>query len=252
MDLSEKYHFSDFTLKNYERLLNLALQNYTFNLFSEKKFTKSILLRHDIEFSIPIALSMAEIEKELSIEATYFLQIHSEFYNPLENNYFDIINKIIKMGHKLGLHFDYHFWGIKTEDELEKNILIDKEMLEKYFDVEIQVFSFHNTNDFILSCEKDKYAGLVNVYSKYFKEKVGYCSDSTGFWRYERLEDRLLEAKDDILQILIHDGMWQDEVLPPRQRVFKVIDDQAAYLKKIYDDGLKSFGAKNIDWDDVL
>jgi len=88
------------------------------------------------------------------------------------------------------------------------------------------------------------------VYSRIFKENYGYCADSTGYWRYERLEDRLREANDEKLQILIHDGMWQDVVLPPRQRVFKVIDDRSDYLKSYYDATLKKFGAKNIDWDE--
>lgn len=40
-------------------------------------------------------------------------------------------------------------------------------------------------------------------------------------------------------------------MLPPRQRVFKVIEDRATWLKKFYDDTLKKFGATNIDWEDI-
>jgi hypothetical protein len=43
--------------------------------------------------------------------------------------------------------------------------------------------------------------------------------------------------------------MWQNRELSPRQRIFKVIDDRSQYMKKIYDDGMKNFGVKNIDWD---
>jgi hypothetical protein len=42
--------------------------------------------------------------------------------------------------------------------------------------------------------------------------------------------------------------MWQNKILPPRQRVFKAIDTRAEYLKKFYDNILKTYGAKNIDW----
>ena len=65
MTNSEIYRFSDFTLENYVKILNLALQNYTFSLFTDAKIKRSILLRHDVEFSIPIALQMAEIEARL-------------------------------------------------------------------------------------------------------------------------------------------------------------------------------------------
>lgn len=251
MNNSEKYCFNDFLLTNYRNLLELAKTNYKFINLLSFQGEKEIFLRHDVEFSIPIALRMAEIEARLEINSTYFLQVHSEFYNPLDKESFNSIKKIMVLGHRIGLHFDSHFWGIISEDELEKYLEIDKTTLEKYFEQEIRVFSFHNTTDFVLSCEKVTYAGMLNVYSKYFKEKVGYCTDSTGYWRYERLEDRLGAAKDDFLQILIHDGMWQDEVLPPRQRIFKVIDDRANYLKKFYDEVLKKFEVKNIDWNDI-
>jgi len=254
MNNFSRYRFSDFTFNNYKNLLGLALKNYKFKTFTDKNQIKGkiIFLRHDIEFSISIALRMAEIEAELGIRATYLLQLHSEFYNPIEKENIRNIKRIIELDHHVGLHFDAHYWEITYEDDLEKYMMIDKGTLEQYFGIKASVFSFHNTNSFIMSCEKDQYAGMINTYSERFKSNVGYCADSTGYWRYERLEDRLREAKDENLQILIHDGMWQDEVLPPRQRIFKVIDDRAAYLKNFYDDTLKKFGAKNIDWEKVL
>lgn len=246
------FHFADFTLRNYQKILTLALEKYDFIDFFSKAIKRSIILRHDIEFSIPIAEKMARIEHELGIKATFFLQLHSEFYNAFDKDSFNTINQILDGGHSLGLHFDAHFWNIQTEDQLEKFLIMDKDILEKYLGREIKIFSFHNTNDFILSCDAEKYAGMVNVYSKHFKEKVGYLSDSTGYWRFERLEDRLKEAKNETLQILIHDGMWQEVVLPPRQRIFKVFDDRARFLKDFYDTTLKKFGAQNVDWEEVL
>ena len=250
MTVSEKYRFSDFTMENYKQILELAKKNYVFRLFTDEinKNEKIILLRHDIEFSIPIALEMAEMEAELGIKATYLLQVHGDFYNALEKENFKKIKKIISLGHQIGLHFDAHFWDINSEYKLEKRMKIDKELIEQYFDVKVYVFSFHNTNKFILSCEKDKYAEMINIYSKLIKE-YGYCSDSTGYWRYEVLEERLGVAEDKVFQILIHDAMWQKEVLPPRQRIFKVIDENTLFLKQSYDDTLKRFEAKNIDWE---
>lgn len=249
---SSLYYFKDFTFRNYRKILKIAKSKYKFASYSDDLDEKTIIWRHDLEFSIPNALKMAEIESNLQIKANYFLQVHSEFYNILDKNSFDSIIRVKKLGHNIGLHFDPHFWRIKNEHELEKYLEIDKNTLEKYFGVDIKMFSFHNTNKFILSCDKDKYANMVNVYSKYYKTKVGYCSDSTGYWRYERLEERLREAKDKNLQVLIHDGMWQDKVMSPRQRVFKTIDDRANWLKNNYDNILKKFKAKNVDWNEIL
>lgn len=243
------YHFSDFTISNYRKLLLLASENYSFRFFNQDYESKSILLRHDLEFSIPVALQMAQIEAELGIKATYFIQLHSEFYNTLEKASIKSIQQIKNLGHQIGLHFDSHFWEIETEDELEKYIEIDKIVLQSYIDCRINAFSFHNNTEFTLSCRKNQYCELLNVYSDYYRNNYAYNADSLGYWRYERLEDRLTMAKEDALQVLIHDGMWQEEVLPPRRRIFKVIDDHAAYMKQFYDKGLRKFKASNIDWD---
>lgn len=243
------FNFNDFTLSNYRFLLSLGKANYEFKLFNQDYQYKSILLRHDLEFSVPITLRMAEIEADLGIRSTYFVQLHSEFYNTLEKSSLKDIKQIEKLGHQIGLHFDSHFWDIQDETQLDKSIEFDKLILEKYLETQIKAFSFHNNTPFTLSCRNDKYGGLINVYSDYFRERYAYNADSLGYWRYERLEDILREAKEDALQILIHDGMWQDEVLPPRRRVYKVIDDNAARLKRLYDEHLTKIGQKNIDWE---
>lgn len=84
--MENKYFFSDFTLANYKKLLNIANSKYSFVLFNEEWARDTILLRHDLEFSVPIALQITEIEAELGIRSTYFVQLHREFYNTLEKS----------------------------------------------------------------------------------------------------------------------------------------------------------------------
>jgi len=251
MNNSKKYTFSDFTHSNYKELLLLASSHYSFHFFDEIYIKRSILLRHDLEFSVPIALKMAHIEAELGIKSTYFVQLHSEFYNTLEKETINALKEVIQLGHQIGLHFDSHFWNIESEDQLEKYILIDKKILEQYLGLGLKVFSFHNNTEFTLSCRKESYGSLLNVYSDYFRNNYGYNADSLGYWRFERLEDRLREAKEDSLQILIHDGMWQEQILPPKRRIYKVIDDNAIRLKNLYDSHLLKIGEKNVDLDEV-
>jgi hypothetical protein len=248
----EKYHFDDFTLSNYRKLLILASDKYTFHFFNEDYVKRSIILRHDLEFSVPIALEMAQIEADLGIKATYFVQLHSEFYNAIEKATIKSILEIEKLGHQIGLHFDSHFWNIEDEEQLEGKITFDKEVLEGYIDSKLKAFSFHNNTEFSLSCRKEKYAGLLNVYSNYFRKHYAYNADSLGYWRFERLEDRFREGKEAAIQVLIHDGMWQQEVMPPRRRIYKVIDENAERLKNIYDSHLKKIGQNNIDWKGAL
>jgi len=246
----EIYNFDYFTLNNYQKLLELAIvKNFWFISFTDDfvEERKDVLWRHDVEFSPDIALKMAKMENALGIKATYFFQLHSEFYNILEQYFSNILLEIKSLGHFIGLHFDSHYYNIQKEKELDEYISLDKEYFEKVFKIKLGVFSFHNTNPFILSCDKFRYGGLINVYSSFFKIKYNYCTDSTGYWRYQILDEVLKNPTVCHLQVLIHDAMWTEEVLSPRKRVMKSIQSNAERIKRQYDQGLLLLGANNID-----
>lgn len=246
----EKYKFDYFTIENYRKQVELAIENgFQFILFSDdfKEDRKDIIWRHDVEFSPDIALKMARIEKELGVKTTYFFQLHTDFYNILSKYFTNILKEIQSLGHHIGLHFDTHYYNIQLPGDLDKYIKLDKEYFENVFNLKLDTFSFHNTNQFILSCEDYKYGGLINVYSSYFKNKYKYCADSTGYWRYETLDEVLKDPKVQHLQVLIHDAMWSEESLSPRKRVMKSIQDNAERIKNQYDQILIDFGAKNVD-----
>ena len=250
----EKYRFKDFTISNYQKIIQTAKRNnFKFSFFydSHSNNTKHLLWRHDVEFSPFIALKMAEIEVEEMVKATYFFQLHGEFYNVLEKEISEIVFKIKSLGHDIGLHFDSHYFDITNEKDLEKYLTLDTQYFNAIFGTDIKVFSFHNTNPFILSCEKENYAGLINVYSRFFKDHFNYCADSTGYWRYEHLVDVLNDTNIQNLQVLTHDAMWSDEILAPRQRVFNSVEENALRVKRWYDKTLSKFKAKNIDWEKV-
>ena len=253
MDNRKYYKFDDFTLTNYVKILRLAQSSdYKFcNYFNYKDTDNFILWRHDIEFSPEIALKMAIIEAELGIQTNYFINIHSEFYSVFEKDTFAELKKIIELEHFVGLHFDAHFYDLKNENELCQKLSFERDLLEKMFNITITAFAFHNTTPEILKWNNYKYADMINVYSLFFREEVDYCTDSTGIWRYERLEDNIKEKHPNGLQVLTHDGMWQDEAMSPRKRVFKCIDDRADKLKEYYDYLLKKYHQKNVDDEQV-
>ena len=244
-----KFNFRDFTRKNYRKILNIAKKNYSFVFYGERNLKKkSVFLRHDIDFSVNSALALAKTEANLKIKSTYFLLPHSDFYNLLEPEITDIIRKIIKMGHRIGLHFEGQYYGINNEKDLVKKLYLEKNFLESIFDCEINVFSFHNPDNFALNCVEYRYAGMINTYAEYFKNKVTYISDSNGYWRYKRLEDILVEAKENYLQILLHPEWWQEKIMSPKERVWRCIDGRADKTKNKYVSILKKFKREHIDW----
>lgn len=249
----EKYRFDDFTLSNYDRLLEIALKNgYSFSDYDlshndSTNLSREIIWRHDVEFSVHRALKMAKVEHEKGIKAHYFFQIHCEFYNIFEKEIYGLAKQIQALGHFVGLHFDAHFWEISSKEHLEECISRDRKILEDLLSAEIKNFSFHNTTPALLSMDDTHYAGLLNVYAKDIRAKYRYCTDSTGIWRYERLEDVLNDKSIHYLQVLTHDGMWQDEAMAPRQRVMRCINMRAQRRIESYDYFIPKMGQVNID-----
>ncbi len=249
MSNAERYHFADFTRENYRRLLRLARQTYTFRTYTsfdtEERF---VLWRHDVDFSMHAARRLAEIESKEGVVATYFLYLHSEFYNLLEREIADCVREILALGHHIGLHFDSDFYGVQREGQLDDLLRREKRILEEVFGKEILTFSFHIPTGLALNCRQFRYADLINTAAELFRTQVGYCSDSNGYWRFRRLEDVLREASDRYLQVLTHPEWWQDTVMSPKQRLYRCIEGRAEKTRAWYDRIVKEHGRANLDW----
>lgn len=240
-------HMADFTTDHYRQLLRLALKNYEFTSYTDKEKTENFILwRHDCDYSLNRSLRLAQIEAEEGVKSTYFLLPHCDFYNLLEKRQSALIHEIIGLGHHIGLHFDAGFYDLTSEEQLDSLVRKEAGWLQDWFGVNVGVFSFHNPDAFSLGCEKDSYGGLVNCYSAYFKNNVGYCSDSNGYWRFRRMHDVLQKADDKCLQILTHPGWWQDTVMAPRERIERCVQGRAAATMADYDSLLLRHSRKNV------
>ena len=244
------YYFEDFTEENYRNIVRLAKSNYNCISFSDyKKSGKCMLLRHDVDYSVHRAYNFAKIEAEENMHSTFFLWMHSPFYNLFEEEIFDLVHKIIDLGHDIGLHFDAGFYEMrnpKNKDILEY-LAYEKLILEDFFEKKLTAFSFHNpTNSIISDYRADCYHGMVNTYSEYIQNNFDYCSDSSGYWRFKCLPDVLRQAKSDNLQILTHPEWWTPEVLPPRDRITRCIEGRSRKQHEWYDNMLKKIGRLNV------
>lgn len=239
---------NDFTKERYRSLLQIAKENYKFVSYRNIPWgERFILWRHDCDFSINRAYVLARIEREEEVLGTYFFNLHSEFYNIHEKTQYELICKIMELGHDIGLHFDAGFYNgsIKDEDSLAEKVELEASQLEDLFGIRPTAFSFHNPTPFLLRFDREEYGGLLNCYSHRFKSEVGYCSDSNGYWRFRRLQDVLSEARDPCLQVLTHPGWWQDLPMPPRQRVFRCIYGRAKAILHSYDAALMRLNRLN-------
>ena len=248
--IKEQYNFADFTTTHYRFIIQQAKKNYRFSSYGNfEKGSKFVLCRHDVDISPQRALDLAIIENEEGVSSTYFWHMHSEYYNLFEKEIFDIIKKITNLGHGFGIHFDSHFYDIKTQQQIEEYLSMEKNILENMFGVKIEVFSFHNTNPFVMGCKNWEYAGLINTYASYFQDQVTYCSDSNGYWRFKRMADIVEQAEADCLQLLTHPEWWQNEIMSPWQKIQRSVNSRGEKIKTNYCKYLKAAGMKNIDYD---
>lgn len=244
--------YRDFTERHYREILQEAGERYRFAFFGDRGRDPHILWRHDLDASVHRALRLAEMEDRCGIHGTYFVRLHSEFYNLLDGSVYNHILRICGMGHRLGLHFEGEFYqGIASRAQLRRHLLREKKLLEDWFGTKIGAFSFHNPEgagllDFdmdVIGTGKDR---MVNAYGKTTRRRYHYCSDSNGYWRHERLYNVITSSRHKRLHILTHPEWWQRIPMTPKARIRRAITGHARYQMETYLALLQSAGRKDV------
>lgn len=200
-----------FNLENYRALLQGALESrYQFRDFSEKDSPSPVcLLRHDIDADLNAALEMAKVEAELGIKATYFLMTRSPLYNLLSRHSSRCVEAIKGLGHAIALHFDQGF--MISSSRIANQIDFEAEMLERLFDVEVTVISFHQPNESVLQGAVDT-GRRLNTYNKHQFNGFEYYSDSNRVFPLREKGTRAKEIFSALapknIQLLIHPIWW--------------------------------------------
>lgn len=117
-----------------------------------KKGKGRCLLRHDIDADLAAASKMAHLEAELGISATYFLMWRSPFYNLMSRSSQLYAEKILSLGHHIGLHYDQ---GFDAQRNMSSNgtahqIQMQIQWLELLLDCSVHAVSFHQPSDILL------------------------------------------------------------------------------------------------------
>ena len=236
-------HDREFTEDAYRTLVRQAKQRYEFLTFDSAATAEAgVLWRHDIDMSVHRALALATIEHDEDVRATYFVYLHSRFYNALEDAIVERLRSILAMGHHLGVHFDPRF--VAGGVSLEQAVAAERATIEQACGARATALSFHDP-DVTAITDADEIAGIVNAYGRTLRERFEYASDSNGYWRFKPLSDVLISAGPR-LQVLTHPEWWVPEPMPPRARVARAIDGRAAYMAAKYDAAMKDVGRDNI------
>lgn len=201
----------EFTYEAYIELISLLKRNnYTFSKYTNfNKINKPVILRHDVDISLEKALDMAKLEFQNGVSSTYFVLLSTNFYNIFSKESNEILFEIMDLGHEVGLHFDEKRYEIKDEEDLEKYIQYEKDVLEKALNKEVNMVSMHRPSKWIL--ENDiQFKSIINTYSIEFLHHFKYVSDSRMHWREDIIS--VIKSNDyDRLHILTHPFWYANE-----------------------------------------
>lgn len=241
---------NDFSYSYYRRLLQAIKANFQTYLFYEVpevlmncQGNPKLLLRHDVDLDLDKALAMAEIESELKISSYYSVMINCPFYTLNDRTSKSILQRIKKMGHEIGLHFDFNNHqnrnGYTDIASLTEEIDISARVLEDIISSKVHSISFHRPLKQFLKGPV-LVSGRVNAYSAELMD--WYLSDSTGNWREGEPIPMLENPRKPLLQLLIHPIWWGDKHMLPSERLQSFFDYRTKGFSnkrvKLFDDSL--------------
>lgn len=223
----------EFTYEWYEKLLSyLDQNNYAFLDYSSDMENKSVILRHDVDWSPRKAVKLARIESEMSIYSTYFFLLTSPFYNVLNKETREMISEISGMGHNIGLHFSTHQYWVDNpgDNKIEDMVKQEVSILSSTTEEDIKTVSFHNPPHWVF---KKEYRGFISTYEPRFFNEIEYTADSNQRWRENHPFEKELPKK---LQILVHPVLWNTD----DGDVTKRLTDEQDYVFDKIDEFMKS------------
>jgi hypothetical protein len=236
-----------FSYKEYQYLINWLQSKYKFYSFFDidESVNSYCIIRHDVEFSIDRALSLAFIEKSLNVQSTYFIQIRNNTYNALSNENIKKIQMIADMGHHIGLHV--HTGLLNEYSSIEDLILQDITILSKMINRKVNVFSYHRpTIDLLLT--PVNIDGYLNAYDDVFFHaydtqnipvnlNVKYISDSNHMWKY----GYPTTVSHPKLQINFHPFSWSESGYENTVNFKTLIDEKHHELVISMNNEIKTF-----------
>ena len=167
---------------------------------------RHLILRHDIDMSLDAALPIAEIENVLSLKAHYFVLLRTEMYNVFSAGARDVLRRLGRLGHAIGLHLDASLYG-NDAAQLEQAAKQECAVLEAATGEPVRAVSFHRPAQALLG-HAEPLAGRLHAYQPRFFTEMGYCSDSRGEWGHGHPLEHAAVREGRGLQLLTHPIWW--------------------------------------------
>jgi hypothetical protein len=170
---------------------------------------RRIYLRHDVDYSLEMALRLAEVNAELGIRGTFCVLLRSQIYNLLSDRSLSALEKMAGLGQHLGLHASVPS-TLPDGGAVETRIRADFEWVHYNCSFVGAVCSWHNPTPEILEryLGSPRVGGLVNAYSAPFVREIPYYSDSNMRYSVEDFVRLVGDGGSACMQLLMHPLNW--------------------------------------------
>lgn len=200
-----------FTYAAYRDLLSLLRERgYAFRDYhTYSDAPHCVILRHDIDTSLPQAVKLAELEADEGVQSTWFILLRTDFYNVFSKSGQEALDRIRSLGHEIGLHFDEASYVPALDlDGVVQSVIKECGLLSALLETQVSTVSMHRPSKTTLEADF-QIPGIVNSYGKTFFHDFKYLSDSRRRWR-EPAEEIIRAGEHDRLHILTH-AFWYHE-----------------------------------------
>ena len=213
---------NEFTFSYYSHLIKSGLDmGYKITSFENYNADEpiSMILRHDIDYTLNGVLKLAEIEIGMCCTATYLFRVHADEYNLFSCSAVSILKELRDMGHEIGLHFEAMNVGRALGVDPQTLLIQEKSVMEAILGAKVRTASEHRELSGQIH-QTPNYDQLYDPYEvgfdfyamdpKYCKD-LKYLSDSNATWREG---DPLKHyGKHLKMQVLIHPDWWFEKDL---------------------------------------
>lgn len=196
---------------------------------------KDVFLRHDVDFSLELALPMAEAEHALNIRSCYYVLLSGP-YNPCSSASINAMKRLREMGHEIGLHYDLAHY---PDDLVLARKRLDSEVafLQELSGGEVTTIVMHEPSRGHQDFFHDAPSYVNPTYFQRTNHDLLYISDSCRAWRDMSLCEYLSgQSEKSCLMLNTHPEVWladryqhritylektlMPKVLAPTQRFF--------------------------------
>jgi hypothetical protein len=171
---------------------------------------KTVLLRHDIDYSPAWGAEFARLNAQLGVSGTFCVQLRSPLYNLAAAQTLGCVEEMLSLGQKVALHFTFESAPAEDPREIATLVTRDFALARRLVPAMSPIFSWHNPSlspGLIERCLDLEVPGLLNLYSRALVKQTRYFADSN--WRYSMAEWRAIAAAGhQRMQLLFHPFQW--------------------------------------------